>query len=165
MSHNDEVHELAFSSSGHLLASASTDRTVGVWDVQTGRRVAESLRHDDLVDAVVFSPDGRLLASGSYDKTVKLWSTATWDTIQTLWQGERVAYVSFSRDGAALLSISDRGTVRIWRAPTWRVVATFPSKEPAKATTWAFHPDGRSLAIGLDDGHVLVQNLPALPSQ
>jgi WD40 repeat protein len=160
MSHDDEIHELVFSADGHLLASASTDTTAGIWETETGRRLTSSLRHDDVVDAVAFSPDGRLLATGSLDKTIKLWSTATWGTVQTLWQGERVSYVSFSADGKLLLSISDTGNIKIWQAPTWSAAATTMVSDKAdRAYTWAFSPDARTLAVGTQDGGVLLQKL------
>lgn len=111
---------------------------------------------------MAFSLDGRLLASGSLDKTIKLWSTATWGTVQTLWQGERVSDVAFSADGRLLLSISEAGTIKIWRAPTWSLAATLVSKMADRSNTWAFSPDARTLAIGTRDGEVLVQTL-ALP--
>ncbi|MFN7992731.1 MAG: serine/threonine-protein kinase [Bryobacteraceae bacterium] len=164
MSHGDEVHELAFSPDGRLLASASTDNTVGIWDVPTGKRLG-ILRHDDVVDAVAFSPDGRLVASGSLDKSIKLWSTEKWTAIQTLWHGERVSYVSFNPDGKLLLSISEAGNVKIWRAPTWSMAETLKSDKENRAYTWAFSPDARSLAIGTNDGKVLVQKLHLPPVQ
>ena len=159
MSHDDEIHELVFSADGHLLASASTDTTAGIWETETGRRLTFSLRHDDVVDAVAFSPDGRLLATGSLDKTIKLWSTATWGTVQTLWQGERVSYVSFSADGKLLLSISDTGNIKVWHAPTWNAAGSMVSDKADRAYTWAFSPDARTLAVGTQDGGVLLQKL------
>lgn len=64
---------LAFSPNGKLLASGSSDGTVGVWDVATSSQLEAFARHGDRVVSVAFSPDGKFLASASYDGTVLLW--------------------------------------------------------------------------------------------
>jgi WD40 repeat protein len=63
---------VAFSPEGKRLASASTDKTVRLWDEQ-GQEVAVLRGHTDAVRHVSFSPDGKRLASASTDKTVRLW--------------------------------------------------------------------------------------------
>ena len=65
---------MAFSPVGRLLASASADTTVQIWDPATGEHRRTLTGHKDFVRAVAFSPDGRLLASGSDDTTVRLWN-------------------------------------------------------------------------------------------
>ena len=62
---------------GKLVASASADGTIRLWDSATGaaRRTLEG--HSDWVMAVAFSPDGKLVASASSDRTVRLWDSAT----------------------------------------------------------------------------------------
>ena len=66
---------MAFSPDGTTLASGGYDRTVRVWEVETGMSLATLKGHSDWVRSVAFSPDGRTLASGSRDGTVLLWDT------------------------------------------------------------------------------------------
>jgi glucose/arabinose dehydrogenase len=67
------VYAVAFSPDGHLLASASEDKTVRLWDPATGQHERTLAGHAGPVRSVAFSPDGRLLASAGDDGTVRLW--------------------------------------------------------------------------------------------
>jgi WD40 repeat protein len=57
-----------------MLATASEDKTVKLWDVASGRELKSLSGHQSYVTSVSFSLDGKMLATASFDKTVKLWN-------------------------------------------------------------------------------------------
>src|SRR2546421_273917 len=117
--HLDWVSAVAFSPDGKLLASASNDRTIRLWNTATGAASQTLEGHSNHVNAIAFSPDGKVLASASNDKTVRLWAAGIGTVCQIL-KGhfDWVNAVAFSPDGKLLASASNDKTVRLWDAGT-----------------------------------------------
>ena len=114
--HKSWVYGVSFSPNGKMLASASSDKTVKLWDTSTYKEIKTLTGHTDEVNGIRFSPDGKMLASASADKTVKLWDTSTYKEINKLiGHTDKVLSVSFSPDGKMLASSIADNTVRLWR--------------------------------------------------
>jgi WD40 repeat protein len=81
------------------------DRTVKVWELESGRLLRSLEGHTDWVRAVAVSPDGRFIVSGSDDRTVKVWELESGRLLRSL-EGHtgRVRAVAVSPDGRFIVS-------------------------------------------------------------
>jgi len=112
--HELQVHKVAFSPDGRRLASCSSDRTVRLWEIDSG--ACRELRgHTDEVFAVAFHPDGTRLATGGHDRAVWLWDVERGEEVARLpGHTSFVWSLAFSPDGKTLASGSGDATVRLW---------------------------------------------------
>ena len=94
--HSDRILSIAFSSDGQILASGSADRTITLWNSQTGKSLRTLQGHRSWVWGIAISHDSKLLASGSYDHTVKLWDIQSGECLQTL-QGHPSSVLDFGQ--------------------------------------------------------------------
>ncbi len=75
--HEGAISRIAWSPSGQMIASASYDKTIRIWNAETGYCVAVLKGHRQAVYSVAWSPSGEVLASGSRDRTVRLWDVSS----------------------------------------------------------------------------------------
>ncbi len=157
--HEDTVWNVAYSSDGRLLASASADQTVRVWP-RAGSEPPLVLRaNDGTVETVAFSPDGRRIASGhSGSDTIRVWNATKGDGEDpVLLHGHQgpVWSVAFSPDGRRLLSGSGDGTLRLWD-PAYPGNPQVLDGHSGAAWSVAVSADGNTVASGGEDHTVRV---------
>jgi uncharacterized protein YjiK len=149
--HTRGVVSVTFSPDGSLLATASIDKTVRLWQAMTGTHIRTLTGHTDAVRGVAFSPDGTLLATTSDDKTGRLWQTATGTHIRTLTGHTGSMFrVAFSPDGTQLATTSNDRTVRLWLTATGALLRTLTG-HTERVCRVAFSPDGTQLATTSED--------------
>ena len=111
--HTGAVNCVTFSSDGWSLVSGSWDKTVKLWDIQTGGVVKTFFGHTQEVWSVFISANQTMIASGSGDKTICFWSIQTGECYHTTQQQETVYHIVFSlEDPQHLISISDQ---KVWQ--------------------------------------------------
>ncbi|EXL39506.1 hypothetical protein FOCG_17883 [Fusarium oxysporum f. sp. radicis-lycopersici 26381] len=115
--HSGYVNSVVFSHDSKKVASASFDKTIRIWDAETGECERELKGHSNRVNSVVFSHDSRKVASASWDKTIRIWDAETSKCKRVLeGHSNRVWSVVFSHNSKKVASASDDGTIRIWDA-------------------------------------------------
>lgn len=152
------VESVAFSPDSTLIATASSDDTVRLFDLKTREQLHVFEQHDQNVGAVAFSPDGKLLASGeggvndSFNGKLMIWNLEEKRRHQMI-QGHSgpIAKMIFSHDGKVIYSVTGsqrlphRGELIAWNFGAEKTV--FENKEIAGATDMALSPDGTMLAV------------------
>ncbi|MCC5616196.1 serine/threonine protein kinase [Nostoc sp. CHAB 5836] len=158
------VNALAISPDGYTLASASDDKIVKLWDLNSKKVLANLSGHSQAVKSVTFSPDGQILATASDDKTIKLWQVETLKEICTLLgHSHAVKSVVFSPDGQMLASGSWDKTIKLWDANTGTEICTITGHQ-LQVNSVVFSPQGQLLASASYDRTIRLWQIPALES-
>ncbi|KIN07133.1 hypothetical protein OIDMADRAFT_174150 [Oidiodendron maius Zn] len=155
--HTHSIESIAFSHDSALLASASYDRTIRLWDTTTGAALRTLEGHTYAVISIAFSYNSALLASASIDKTIRLWDATTGTILKTL-KGHKnsVNSVAFSHDGALLASAS-RNKIGLWDVTTGAMLKTLKGHTDIVRSV-AFSHDGAFLASASFDATIRLWN-------
>lgn len=81
--HKHEVHMILFTPDGKYLLSCSSDKTIKIWDTQTGTALKTLVGTDEIFN-IAISPDGKYLISASIDKSITQWDFETAEKIRTI---------------------------------------------------------------------------------
>jgi len=106
--HSKEIYTIRWSPTGTgtnnpnqqlVLASASFDSTIKLWDVESGGVLHSLKGHRDSVYSVAFSPNGEYLASGSLDRCLHIWSVKQGKLVKTYTGNGGIFEVCWNKEG------------------------------------------------------------------
>jgi len=160
------VSALAFSHDSKLIAFATADGTLELWDVHDGHMTRSPLHaHREAILALAFSPKDHLLASASRDRTALIWDlTSPKDAIvkaSLIGHRDAVISIAFDPSGKLVATGSQDQTISLWSSESGQQLISL-SAEGGYATCVAFSADGKMLAAVSSDGSVRVWNVSNL---
>jgi WD40 repeat protein/formylglycine-generating enzyme required for sulfatase activity len=160
--HSDNVGNVAFSPDGKRIVSSSNDKTLKVWDAETGKEMLTLKGHSGIVTSGAFSPDGKRIVSCSMEDTMlRIWDAETGkvthpqiDLIppgqhsrlkQEILRRKAIIFsVSYSTDGKRIVGGGLRGPIKVWNAKTGKEMLTLKGHSGAVASV-AFSPDDKRI--------------------
>lgn len=151
--HDQEVKSIEFGLNSATIASGSSDKTIRLWDLDSGTTTSVLKGHEGWVLSMSFSPDGTMLASG--DKTVHLWDLATGQELASMHDGISLKSMEFSPDGGLLVSTGTVGVVRLWDI-TGQTKLLRLEGHNQDVNAAAFSPKGNIIASASDDKTVKI---------
>ncbi|KAJ4462998.1 putative guanine nucleotide-binding protein [Paratrimastix pyriformis] len=150
--HNHFVEDVILSSDGQYALSASWDKTLRLWDINSGVSTQLFRDHQGDVLCVAFSPDNRQIVSGARDKTIKLWNTLgeCKYTIQECTEWVTSAKFSPRPDDTCLVTAGYDRLVRVWDKNTCQLKTALEG-HTGYINAVAISPDGSLCASGGKD--------------
>ncbi|HEX6224070.1 MAG TPA: caspase family protein [Chryseolinea sp.] len=175
LGHSAKIHNLLFTPDGHKIISVSEDKTIRIWQAETGEMLKKFESQigegpEGMFYASALSPDGKLLAVAGYQVSSE---SENYIIIIDLEKGTQVSTavghtdvinsLSFSGNGKYLASGSADNTVKIWKveaAPRLTVIANIPV--PSAVSCVAFNSVTQDLAVAHESADILVFGLATL---
>jgi Prp8 binding protein len=164
--HAGAVLELHWSTDGERIYTASTDKTVGVWDTLVGVRIKRIKGHTGFVNSCCPARRGPpLLVSGSDDGSIRIWDTRQKNEIQTLQSTYPVTSVCFSDTAEAVLSAGIDNEIKYWDLRKGQPTMLL-KRHTETVTSLALSPDGSFVASNGMDNSVRIWDIrPYVPGE
>ncbi len=155
--HTSRINGLTLLPNGQML-SCSSDKTLRIWDPNTGRCLKTLQGHTEDVWCIAVLPNGQVV-SGSSDETLRVWDLSTGQCLKTL-TGHTgyVSRIAILPNGQVVSGGQDN-RLRVWDVATGKCLkilteAGDPKNGAASVLQPMVLPNGPIVSIGHGDAHV-----------
>ncbi|KAK6503512.1 Transcription initiation factor TFIID subunit 5 [Arthrobotrys musiformis] len=157
--HAGPVYGISFSRDAKLLLSASADKTIRLWSLQTHTPLVVYKGHADPVWDVSFGPFDHYFASSSWDRTARIWATEHIAPLRLLvGHLDSVTTIAWHPNSAYVVTGSADKTLRMWDMQQGGTVRLF-NGHTAPVRCQQVSPNGKYLASGADDGTINIWDI------
>ena len=157
--HTKSALSVSYSPDSKWIASGSLDKSIIIWDADSGKQVKQFTGHGGNIYDIDFVPgkEGYLL-SASLDKTLRLWAVHADKSVKTyIGHDEGIVSIDITRDGLHMVSGSYDESIKIWEIATGNTVFTFDAGAPVNSVSVS--PDRTMLAAALQNDEIKVWSL------
>ncbi len=151
---------LAFSPDATLLAGATSDGRIILWDLVSGDQLHTLAGHHAKINSLAFSSDDSFLASGGLDKNLILWDVVSGEPLFQRSTSEEISQVAFSPDGSILASASYEEII-LWDTETMEPICSLEGHN-AFVSSLYFSFDGNTLISSSWDGTIVFWDIGAI---
>ena len=155
------LDSVAITPNGKYALSGSSDKTLKLWDLKTGKEIRTFKGHiyDGYILSIAITANGKYALSGLFTGAIKLWNLETGKTIRTF-KGHAYAThsVAITPDGKYALSGGWDNTLKLWDLKTGEELRTFVG-HTKYVNSVAITPDGKYALSGSDDEILMLWNL------
>ncbi|XP_022724348.1 katanin p80 WD40 repeat-containing subunit B1 homolog isoform X4 [Durio zibethinus] len=149
--HRSNCTAMEFHPFGEFFASGSMDTNLKIWDIRKKGCIHTYKGHSRGISTIKFTPDGRWVVSGGFDNVVKVWDLTAGKLLNEFKFHEgHICSIDFHPLEFLLATGSADGTVKFWDLETFELIGS--SRPEATGHSITFHPDGKTLFCGSDDG-------------
>ncbi|CAF1382185.1 unnamed protein product [Rotaria sp. Silwood1] len=159
--HRDTVTRVVFHPTFDLIASASEDATIKIWDYDSGEHERTLKGHTAPVQDIAFDHTGKWLVSCSADMSVRLWDFQTYHCVKTMHgHDHNVSSVTFTPSGDHIISGSRDKTIKIWEVSTAFCIKTLIGHREWVRMVRVYQ-DGTLIASSSVDHNIRIWSLPS----
>lgn len=164
--HKSGITHICVDKEEKLVLSASRDKSICLWDIESGECLQKYTGHQDWVQKVMFHPrDNQQIVSCSKDGRVRIWNRNSGECLFVLHEHKKwVRDIDYSPDGKHVVSVSEDCRLCIWDTTTGKCIHNIAGHR-RNISSVRYSKDGRRLASWGWDGIIKVWDAKTLECQ